>query len=96
MTDVTYPELSHFLIVYLNEDFDIYGDSMEEIVGAYLRESDAGMRINLIGEIDRIKKDHPGDLEVAIEDACRGCFDPALWGYTATSFLDELKQSLQK
>jgi len=95
MTDITYPELSHFLVVYLNEDFDIYGNTLEEIVGVYLMESDVGMQMNLIKEIDRIKKDRAEDLEAAIEGTCRGCFDPVLWGYTGASFLDELKRLLQ-
>jgi hypothetical protein len=81
---------------YLNQDFDLWGDTLEEIVGCYKRDSLPEHHREIIGEIDLFVTEHPMDLDSAFKRGYRTGFDPVLWGYTITSFFEELKKLLSK
>jgi hypothetical protein len=77
---------------YLNQDFDLWGDTLAEIVGCYKRDSPPEYHREIVGEIDSFIREHPMDLDSAFERDYGGGVDPVLWGYTTASFFDELKR----
>jgi|SRR5579863_1389849 len=87
-----YPRMYSLFGAYLNQDFDLWGDSLEEIVGCFKRDSPPECRREIIDEINSFVAEHPMDLDSAFEKDYGGGFDPILWGYTVTSFFDELKR----
>lgn len=47
-----YPELASFMGGCLHQDFDIHGDSLEDVVAAFKAASDAGLVQPLVEDID--------------------------------------------
>jgi hypothetical protein len=91
-----YPRLYEIFGAYFNEDFDIWGDSIEEIVACYKRDSQRKCHIEMIREIDCFVEEHSGDLDSAFNREYGRDFNPLLWGYTVASFFDELKRLLSE
>lgn len=89
-----YPRMYEIFGAYFNQDYDIWGETIEEIVECYKRDSSSEHCRELIGEIDKFICDHPSDLDSAFERDYGDDFDPQLWGHTAISFLEELKRLL--
>ncbi|WP_149136849.1 contact-dependent growth inhibition system immunity protein [Cupriavidus campinensis] len=96
MATPKYPQLWHLIIGYFNEDADMWGENIEEIVETYMRQSDPDMRKSVMREIEDIKADHPFDLDAAFENLFGGEPDPALWGCTTQSFLNEIARVLRQ
>ncbi|MGF6922361.1 contact-dependent growth inhibition system immunity protein [Paraburkholderia sp. 40] len=91
----TYPELSHFFGVYLNQDYDLSGNTIAEIVECYKQGTPVDAHERMLSEIERFKSEHP-DLDKAFGNAYGQDFSPDLWGHTTASLLDELKQILSE
>jgi hypothetical protein len=91
-----YPELDHLLHAYFNEDFDLWGHTIEEIVGCYKRESPAEGQHALCDEITRFMRAHRADLDAAFLKAYPNEVDPSGWGHTTASFLAELDRLLRE
>ncbi|MFT4064979.1 contact-dependent growth inhibition system immunity protein [Paraburkholderia sp.] len=89
-----YFNLDQLIGVYFNEDFDYWGNTIEELVRACASASTPEMINATVAEIDQFKSDHAGNLDAAFEENFGRQFDPTLWGHTAESFLDELKRLL--
>jgi len=79
---------------YFNQDFDLSGNTIPEIVACYKRDAPREYRQELINEIDSFMNEHPGDLDSAFERDYNSGFYPKLWGHTIASFLAELKRLL--
>lgn len=90
-----YPDLSHFFGAYLNQDYELSGGTIEEIVSCYQTETSEAVHHDLLAEIDRIKNAHPKDLDEEFLKLFGSDFSPELWGYTTASLLDELARLLQ-
>ncbi|KAB0633354.1 contact-dependent growth inhibition system immunity protein [Burkholderia latens] len=88
------PHMYEIFGAYFNQDFDIWGNTIDEIVKCYKDDSTASDRSELILEIDQFIAEHPRDLESAFYANYNNGFDPVLWGYNAASFLEELKRLL--
>lgn len=91
-----YPELSQLFGVYLNQDFDIWGDTIPAIVACYKRDSPIADHKLMLAEIERFQKSHPHDLDIAFDKTYGHEFSPEPWGHTTASFLDELKRLLSE
>ncbi|WP_028226600.1 contact-dependent growth inhibition system immunity protein [Paraburkholderia ferrariae] len=89
-----YPRMHEIFGAYFNQDFDLWGDTIPEIVACYKRDSPPDYHRELITEIDSFLDEHSKDLDSAFQRDCYSGFNPALWGYTTASFLDELKRLL--
>ncbi|KXU90311.1 hypothetical protein CI15_03645 [Paraburkholderia monticola] len=89
-----YYDLGQLIGGYFNEDFDYWGDTIEELVRACASGCTPEMITATVADIDRFKSDHAGDLDAAFEENFGRQFDPTLWGHTTESFLDELKRLL--
>ncbi|NML34699.1 contact-dependent growth inhibition system immunity protein [Paraburkholderia antibiotica] len=90
-----YPELNQLFGVYLNEDCSYWGSTIEAIVSCYKKDSSRESVKNILVEIEHFEKEHAGNLDEAFEQAYGSQFGPELWGYTTTSFLDELRRILK-
>jgi len=91
-----YPALDHLLHAYFGEDFDLSGNTVEEIVGCYMGESSVEHHRALREEIARFRQAHPHDLDAAFLAAYEYDFDPPLWGHTTDSFLTEVDRLLRE
>jgi len=91
-----YPNLDFLIHGYFNEDFDLWGDNVPEIVSCFKKESDKSLHQLIIDEIDRFKLDHVVNLNENFEEIYGLYVDPEPWGYTTVSFLDELKRLLSE
>jgi hypothetical protein len=91
-----YPELDQLLHVYFGEDFDIWGQTIEELVGCYKRDSPVKDHQTLREEIARFRQAHPHDLDAAFLAAYEYYIDPPLWGHTTDSFLKEVDRLLRE
>ncbi|MCC8403626.1 hypothetical protein LJ655_17295 [Paraburkholderia sp. MMS20-SJTN17] len=89
-----YEDLFQLIGGYFNEDFDYWGNTIEELVRACASGCTPDMINATVADIERFKSDHAGNLDAAFEETFGGQFDPALWGHTAESFLDEVKRLL--
>ena len=91
-----YPGLSHLIAAYFNEDFDIWCYNIYEIFSCYKAESDEECWREIVAEIERFKCEHAGNLDGDFEELYGLYVDPAPWGHTTTSFLNELKRLLSE
>lgn len=89
-----YPELDQFFGAYLNQDYDLSGETIEEVVKCYKQGTSAEHRQRLAEEVGRFVEDHSDDLDAFFSARYGYDFDPALWGYTTASFFERLKQQL--
>jgi len=81
---------------YFGEDFDLFGNTIPEIVSRYRKDSPREFQHELINEIDLFMKEHPTDLGSAFKKNYGSSFNPNLWGHTAASFLGDLKRLLNE
>ena len=97
MLSKRYPRMYELFGAYLNQDFDIWGNTVEEIVAHYKEDSSPGFHREMIGEINKFIGEHPLDLDAALNAEYYNGFNYKLFGYpTAASFLDDLKKLLQE
>ncbi|OLL28013.1 hypothetical protein BTH42_29960 [Burkholderia sp. SRS-W-2-2016] len=90
-----YPAMEHFFHIYFGQDFDLFGDSIQEIVECY--KNDAPRQYpELTREIDAYRKEHPNDLAVAFKEKYLCAFSPEPDGYTIVTFLDEVQRLLRE
>jgi len=79
---------------YFGQDFDLFGNTIPEIVAGYKQDASREYHHELINEINSFINEHPNDLDSEFEKDYGSGFDPKLWGHTTTSFLAELKRLL--
>ncbi|MCC8395494.1 hypothetical protein LJ656_23175 [Paraburkholderia sp. MMS20-SJTR3] len=89
-----YPAMNHLFGTYFGQDFDLFGETVPEIVACYRKHSPHSYA-DAIREIESFRKQHPDDLEAAFNPFRRG-FRPEGWGYTIASFLDEVQRGLNE
>lgn len=88
-----YFNLDQLIGVYFNEDFDYWGNTIEELVRACASGCTQEMIQATVAEIDQFKNDHAENLDAAFEEFGMQ-FDLTLSGHTTESFLDEVKRLL--
>jgi hypothetical protein len=91
-----YPRMYELFGAYFNQDSDLWGDTIPEIISCYKNDSPIEYQREIINEINSFINEHPSDLDSAFERDYGSGFDPHLWGHTAASFLDELKRLLSE
>lgn len=67
-----YPELAAFMGGWFHQDFDIHGDSLEQVVDAFKRESNADLIPPLVHDIDAFLATGDEGMDARFEE----CFDP--------------------
>jgi hypothetical protein len=97
MTDnKEYGDLTGLIRSRFHEDFDLFGNSVEELVSSYTEKMSRIDIDALISDIDSFKADYPETLDSEFKERFGRQFDPVLWGYTTASFLDEVKRLLSE
>ncbi|MBB5456624.1 contact-dependent growth inhibition system immunity protein [Paraburkholderia sp. Cpub6] len=94
--DEEYGDLTGLIRSRFHEDFDLFGNSLEELVSSYTEKMSKSDIDTLISDIDSFKAHYPDTLESEFKQRFGRQFDPVLWGYTADSFLDEVKRLLSQ
>ncbi|KAB0635779.1 contact-dependent growth inhibition system immunity protein [Burkholderia latens] len=92
--DTKHVELDQFISIYFGQDFDLFGNTIPEIVADYVSSSTEAERKKLLFDIDEFISLHPTDMEDAFENQFGKWFGVDLWGHTAKSFLEEIKRLL--
>jgi hypothetical protein len=77
---------------YFNQDFDLWGDTIEEVVGSYREGTSSEQREALRNQIDRFIDTHSARLDDALSERYGFDFSPEPWGHTALSFLREVQR----
>lgn len=85
-----YPALGNLMGAYLNQDYDMYADTVEGVIDCFLKDSNRAEKVTLREDIARFLRDERGDLDAAFAKAYGFEFDPKLWGLTAETFLRQL------
>ncbi|MGO4766288.1 contact-dependent growth inhibition system immunity protein [Cupriavidus sp. 2KB_3] len=96
MDETRYTELSHFLGIYFGQDYDLWGQNAEELIRAYICESDATMWKSMLLEIEAFRKNHVADLDAAFQREFDCAIDLTVWGFTIESFLEEVQRHLKE
>ncbi|HEY2024821.1 contact-dependent growth inhibition system immunity protein [Paraburkholderia sp.] len=89
-----YENLYQLICGRFHEDFDLFGNTIEELVSSFTCECTPEEINATVAEIDQFKCDHAGNLDAAFEDEFGSQFNPTLWVHTTESFLDEVKRLL--
>ncbi|MBC8747076.1 hypothetical protein OKW43_002070 [Paraburkholderia sp. WC7.3g] len=91
-----YGDLTGLIRSRFHEDFDLFGNSVEELVSSYTEKMSRSDIDALISDINSFEADYPETLDSEFKERFGRQFDPVLWGYTTASFLDEVKRLLSE
>ncbi|MEX3855832.1 hypothetical protein QF001_006721 [Paraburkholderia youngii] len=92
--ETSYPQFYALFGGYLNQDSDLWGDTLEEIVSCFKRDSSPEEIQDTLAEIEKFRQEAGEKLDEKFDEACGYDFDPVLWGYTTSTFFDELARIL--
>ncbi|MGF6293744.1 contact-dependent growth inhibition system immunity protein [Paraburkholderia youngii] len=84
-----------FFGAYLNQDYELSGDTIAEVVECYKQGTPVDAHERMLSEMGRFKREHP-DPDRAFEETYGQDFSPDLWGRTAASFFEELTRLLSE
>ena len=62
-----YPHLCQLMGAYLNIDYDITGDTVEDVIDYYIEDTQNAYLYPLVKEIERFELEHANDLEAQFE-----------------------------
>jgi len=91
-----YPQLDHLVHAYLNQDYEISGSTIEEVVNCYQQDRDEKDRSRLLDDMEHFRQAHPENLDEAFLEAYGFDFDPRLWDLTTSAFFDVVKLVLSE
>jgi contact-dependent growth inhibition (CDI) system CdiI-like immunity protein len=74
---MAYNALLDFMGAWFHQDFDIQGNSVVEIVGAYRGVTPPDEQRKLKSDIQRFLAEHPGDLDTAFDETFRPDVTPS-------------------
>lgn len=86
----TYPSLRTFFGAYMNQDYDLFGDTPEEVTQAYRDRNNPDVVQGLIGDLRRFLAAHESDSDEQFRVTFRRCFKPDI------SFEDWKQQTLRE
>ncbi|SIT26451.1 contact-dependent growth inhibition system immunity protein [Achromobacter sp. MFA1 R4] len=88
-----YPALNNLLAGYFHEDYDLFGETIEEVALAYRQVTSLQEIAEVCREMDRFIVEFGSGAAAAYAEHW-GSFNPAGGGYTIPAFFDELKRIL--
>jgi len=91
-----YPLMIELFDGYLHQDYEIYGDTFEEVVDYYKRMNPRSMCLDLVFEIDVFMAEHPDDLNLAFKLNFKPQINHTYRWHTTFSFLEWLKRLLSE
>jgi hypothetical protein len=86
----SYPYLGHLLGGWFHQDFDLVGDSLEEIVGDFRATSPAEDLAGLHADISRLLRLHGDRLEAAFGELFGEVVEFSGWGLSARQWLERV------
>ena len=84
-----YPEIETFIGGWFHQDFDINGDSLDEIVAAYRAVTPSGQQLALVAEIGRYLAEE-SDVEHDFERRFHPDVSPTGFAPTTREFLERI------
>ncbi|GCB04858.1 contact-dependent growth inhibition system immunity protein [Ralstonia sp. SET104] len=97
MDESRYPELWQLIVCYFHEDYDLFGETMEEIVSSFNADADDDLRMEVVSQIDAFKIENDKNIDAAFVEIFGELGHIDMWGQKkVVPFLDELKRLLQK
>lgn len=94
MENADYPELGQLFGVYLNQDYEYWGSTLEGVISCYIKDSSPMRVAQMVAEIGEFTRSHADDLDESFDRRYGFDFAPKLWGHTTESFLAKLKAQL--
>ncbi|WMD22950.1 contact-dependent growth inhibition system immunity protein [Achromobacter seleniivolatilans] len=88
-----YPALNNLLAGYFHEDYDLFGETIEEVVLAYKQVSTSEEVAQVCCEMEKFVVEFGSSAAAAYAEHW-GSFNPAGGGYTISAFFDALKRVL--
>ena len=89
-----FPELAAFMGGWFHQDFDIHGDSLEEVVAAFKTESDADLVQPLVDDIDAFLATGEEGMEERFQEFFRPDIIPTAFRPTTREFLVAIRGEL--
>jgi len=90
-----YQHLDNLIFSYFNQDSDLDGNTMNELVNAYKSTNSEEQVSQLSNEIHNFILDADDNIEKMFIDKYGFDVDPVLWDHTAKSFLEEVVRLLK-
>jgi hypothetical protein len=90
-----YPHLRTFLGAWFHQDFDLVGESLEEIVSAFNAASSPSEAQHVRSDIDAFVQDARHDLDEAFVRVFNPEVDPHGWGMTTREWLMRIRDLLK-
>ncbi|MCC8391208.1 hypothetical protein LJ656_01290 [Paraburkholderia sp. MMS20-SJTR3] len=95
INDNSYRQFYTLFGAYLNQDSDMWGDTLAEVVVSFKKDSTPRQLEATLVEIDKFKEEAGIHLGEIFHEAYGFDFNPILWGYSSTNhFFDDLKKIL--
>jgi hypothetical protein len=91
---MAYTALSQFMGGWFHQDFDIEGNSVAEILGAFRAVTPLEEQKTLKSDIQRFLDDHPNDLDSAFEETFKPDIIAAAFSGSTRGFLEEIRDLL--
>jgi hypothetical protein len=89
-----FPELASFMSGWFHQDFDIHGDTLEEVVAAFKAESGAELVAPLVADIDAFLATGDDGMEERFQDWFRPDIIPSGFRPTTRAFLEAIRGEL--
>ena len=89
-----FPELASFMSGWFHQDFDIHGDTLEEVVAAFKAESGAELVAPLMADIDAFLATGDDGMEERFQDWFRPDIIPSGFRPTTRAFLEAIRGEL--
>jgi hypothetical protein len=89
-----YKHLASFLAGWFHQDFDLVGESIEEIVAAYKKSASLGSIMNVRSDIDRLLNRLGDSIEIEFDKLFVLEIEPTGFSPTVESFLRTIYQNL--
>ncbi|QPF72253.1 hypothetical protein G8A07_04455 [Roseateles sp. DAIF2] len=89
-----YPELAAFMGGWFHQDFDIHGDSLEEVVAAFKAESDPDLIRPLVDDIDAFLSSGDEGMDARFQELFNPDIIPTAFRPTTREFLVAIREEL--
>ncbi len=94
MTENQYPRLADFMGGWFHQDFDMEGETVAEIVAAFLNVTSAVEKEALRADIERFLAEHTSQLDAAFEAVFQPDVLPGALSGSTRAFLEEIRELL--
>lgn len=86
-----YKNVGTLVRVFFGQDYDLFGETIEEILDSYLETENPKTALKVYQETDDLLSLNDGALTEAFGAISQGEFCPGPWGETIRSFLEKVK-----